>query len=256
MLEVAREAYQERNERIASLTDESVDTFYSCTLCQSFAPTHVCVITPERLGLCGAYNWLDCQAAYEINPTGPNQPIPKGVVHRRRSRASSRAPTSSSTATPTSRCERVTIYSMMDAPMTSCGCFECIMVLVPEANGVMVVTREDPSMTPCGMTFSTLAGTAGGGLQTPGMMGHGKYYLTSKKFLAAEGGFKRVVWMSSVLKETMADELKAVCEREGDPDLLDKIADERDATTVEELLPFLEEKGHPALTMDPDVLSR
>jgi len=114
-----------------------------------------------------------------------------------------------------------------------------------------VVSREDPSMTPCGMTFSTLAGTAGGGLQSPGMMGHGKYYLTSKKFLLADGGFKRVVWMSSNLKEAMAEELKVVCEREGEPDLLDKIADERVATAVEELLPFLEEKGHPALTMPP-----
>ncbi len=106
-------------------------------------------------------------------------------------------------------------------------------------------------MTPCGMTFSTLAGTAGGGLQTPGMMGLGKYFLTSKKFLRADGGFRRIVWMSSVLKLTMAADLQEVCEREGDPDLMDKIADETVATTVEELLPFLEEKGHPALTMDP-----
>ncbi|MDP3047758.1 MAG: acetyl-CoA decarbonylase/synthase complex subunit alpha/beta [Chloroflexota bacterium] len=250
LLEVARAAYQERNQRIASLTDESVDTFYSCTLCQSFAPTHVCVINPERVGLCGAYNWLDCRAAFEINPTGPNQPIPKGVcIDAVKGEFS--GPNEFVYSHSNQSVQRVTIYSLMDAPMTSCGCFECIMVLVPEANGVMIVSREDPSMTPCGMTFSTLAGTAGGGLQNPGMMGHGKYYLTSKKFLLAEGGFKRVVWMSSVLKESMADELKVVCEAEGDPDLLNKIADERDATTVEELLPFLESKGHPALTMDP-----
>jgi acetyl-CoA synthase len=101
------------------------------------------------------------------------------------------------------------------------------------------------------MTFSTLAGTVGGGLQTPGVMGVGKYFLTSKKFLAADGGLKRVVWMSSILKETMAEELKAAAEYAGDPDLIEKIADERVATTVEELLPFLEEKGHPALTMPP-----
>jgi acetyl-CoA synthase len=125
------------------------------------------------------------------------------------------------------------------------------MVVIPEANGVMIVSRDDPGMTPCGMTFTTLMGSVGGGLQTPGMMGHGKWYITSKKFLVAEGGFKRVVWMSSILKETMAEELAEVCEREGDPDLINKIADERVATTVEELLPFLEEKGHPALTMDP-----
>jgi len=124
-------------------------------------------------------------------------------------------------------------------------------MLIPEANGVMVVSREDPSMTPAGMTFSTLAGMAGGGLQTPGVMGVGKYYLISPKFISADGGLKRVVWMSSVLKETMADELQAAAEREGEPDLIEKIADERNATTVEDLLAWLEEHNHPALVMDP-----
>jgi acetyl-CoA synthase len=133
----------------------------------------------------------------------------------------------------------------------NCGCFECIMMIIPEANGFMIVSREDPSMTPAGMTFSTLAGMCGGGIQTPGVMGHGKFFIVSNKFIRADGGLKRVVWMSSFLKESMAEELKAAAEREGDPDLIDKIADERVATTVEELLPFLEEKGHPALTMPP-----
>ena len=246
----AREAYNQRNIRLADMTDESVEEFYSCTLCQSFAPNHVCVVSPERLGLCGAYNWLDCKASHQINPTGPNQPIKKGTcldptygifegvnqfVYQNSHQTVS----------------NVTMYSIMRDPMTACGCFECIAMVIPEANGIMVVSREDPSMTPAGMTFSTLAGMAGGGLQTPGVMGVGKYYLLSRKFISADGGFKRVVWMSSFLKESMAEELKAVAEREGDPDLIDKIADERVATTVDELLPFLEEKGHPALTMDP-----
>jgi acetyl-CoA synthase len=143
------------------------------------------------------------------------------------------------------------MYSIMDNPMTACGCFECIVMLIPEANGVMVVSREDPSMTPCGMTFSTLAGIAGGGLQTPGVMGIGKYYLVSPKFILAEGGFKRVVWMSSILKETMAEELQATAEKNGVSNLIDLIADEHHVTTVEELLAWLEELGHPAQTMDP-----
>ncbi|MFH1907994.1 MAG: LAGLIDADG family homing endonuclease [Chloroflexota bacterium] len=133
----------------------------------------------------------------------------------------------------------------------NCGCFECIVMLIPEANGVMVLSREDTSMTPAGMTFSTLAGVAGGGLQTPGVMGVGKFYLASPKFISAEGGFKRVVWMSSVLKETMAEEFQVVAEREGDPDLLDKIADEREVTTVEQLLAWLEQHNHPALALPP-----
>jgi len=208
------------------------------------------VVNPERVGLCGAYNWLDCKASYEINPTGPNQPVPKGTCIDPVQGEFS-GPNEFIYQHSNQSVERVTFYSIMEAPMTSCGCFECIAVLVPEANGFMLVSREDPSMNPSGMTFSTLAGTAGGGMQTPGMMGMGKFYLTSKKFISADGGIRRIVWMSSFLKESMATELQEVCEREGVPDLLDKIADERIATTVEDLMPFLEEKGHPALTMDP-----
>jgi acetyl-CoA synthase len=210
----------------------------------------VCIINPERTGLCGAYSWLDCRTAFEINPTGPNQPVPKGrcldpvlgewegvnkFVYEHSNR----------------NVERFTIYSLMDSPMTTCGCCECVMAIIPEANGVMIVNRDDYSMTPCGMTFTTLMGTVGGGLQTPGMMGHSKLYVTSKKFIPVQGGIKRVVWLSKNVKEQFAEELKEVCEREGVPDLVDKIADGTIATTVDELLPFLEEKGHPALTMEP-----
>jgi acetyl-CoA synthase len=248
-LEKARVAYDFRNRRLADLTDEAVDTFYSCVLCQSFAPTHVCVVSPQRLGLCGAYNWLDCKASYEINPTGPNQPIEKGQCLDEEKGYFSGVNEYAHGASQ-GTVDTVSMYSIMENPMTACGCFECIMMVIPEANGFMVVSREDPSMTPAGMTFSTLAGMAGGGLQTPGVMGIGKYFLISPKFIRADGGLKRIVWMSSFLKESMAEEMKAACEREGDPDLLAKIADETICTDVEGLLPFLEEKGHPALTME------
>ena len=248
LIEQARQVYHERNVRLAGLTDEAVDTFYSCSLCQSFAPTHICVINPERVGLCGAYNWLDCKASYEIPPTGPNQPVKKGTVIDA-VKGEWEGVNQFVFQNSQQKANRFTIYSLMDSPMTTCGCCECIMVVLPEANGVMIVSRDDYSVTPFGATFSTLAGDIGGGNQTPGMMGHGKWYITSKKFLMAEGGFKRVVWMSSVLKETMAEELKEVCAREGDPDLVDKIGDERTASNLDQLLAFLQEKGHPALTM-------
>ena len=249
-LEKAREDYDFRNRRLADLTDTAVDEFYSCTLCQSFAPNHVCIISPERLGLCGAYNWLDCKASFNINPTGPNQPIKLGrsidVKKGYWEGTNDYAKIGSHDVV-----NEVAMYSIMENPMTACGCFECIVMLIPEANGVMVVSREDTSMTPSGMTFSTLAGVAGGGLQTPGVMGVGKYYLISPKFIYSDGGFKRVVWMSSYLKQTMADEFAVVAEREGDPDILERIADERSASTVDELLAWLEEHNHPALIMDP-----
>jgi len=246
----AREAYDYRNRRLADMTDESVDTFYSCILCQSFAPDHVCVISPERLGLCGAYNWLDCKASYEINPTGPNQPIIKGpctdptLGYWEGTNEYARQASHGSVV-------RVTLYSIMNNPMTACGCFECIAMLIPEANGIMVVSREDASMTPAGMKFSTLAGIAGGGIQTPGMMGIGKYYMLSPKFISADGGFKRVVWMSKNLKDSMASEFQAVAEREGDPDLISRIADGDSVTEVDELVKWLEEHDHPALDMEP-----
>ena len=249
-LEEARVDYDFRNRRLADLTDNAVDVFYSCTLCQSFAPNHVCIVSPERLGLCGAYNWLDCKASFSINPTGPNQPIKLGrSVDLKKGYwegTNDYAKIGSHDVV-----QEVAMYSIMENPMTACGCFECIVMLIPEANGVMVVSREDTSMTPSGMTFSTLAGVAGGGLQTPGVMGVGKYYLISPKFIYAEDGFKRVVWMSSFLKESMADEFRVVAEREGDPELLDRIADERSASTVDDLLAWLEEHNHPALVMDP-----
>jgi acetyl-CoA synthase len=247
-LEKAREAYDYRNQRLANLTDDAVDTFYDCTLCQSFAPTHVCIVSPQRLGLCGAYNWLDCKASNQINPTGPNQPVSKGeCIDPVKGYYTGVNETAVKNSQGT--VQQVTMYSIMENPMTACGCFECIVMYIPEVEGVMVISREDPSMTPAGMTFSTLAGMAGGGLQTPGVMGVGKFYLTSPKFISADGGFKRIVWMSSFLKESMAEEFKAVAEREGVPDLMDRIADERSATTVDELSAWLKEKNHPVLEM-------
>jgi acetyl-CoA synthase len=249
-LERARAAYEERNLRIGAMTDESVETFYSCTLCQSFAPNHICIVSPERLGLCGAYNWLDCKASHQINPTGPNQPIKKGSVIEP-TRGYFAGVNEFAYNASHQQVQDVSMYSIMENPMTACGCFECIAMVIPEANGVMIVSREDTSQTPAGMSFSTLAGMAGGGLQTPGIMGHGKYYILSPKFISADGGFRRVVWMSSVLKEQMAEQLAEVARREGDPDLIAKICDERVATDVDGLVRFLTEKSHPALAMPP-----
>jgi len=133
----------------------------------------------------------------------------------------------------------------------NCGCFECITVVLPETNGVMIVNREFTEMTPVGMTFSTMAGQVGGGVQTPGFIGMGKMYITSEKFISAEGGLKRVVWMPQELKEEIAERLKIRLEEIGEVDLMDKIATEKEATTSEELVRFLQDKKHPALSMEP-----
>ena len=249
-IETARKAYRQRDERLAGLTDEAVETFYSCTLCQSFAPNHVCVITPERSGLCGAYNWLDGKAAHQINPTGANQPILKAQAVdpvKGQWQGINEFVLNASHKT----LQVFSAYSIIDNPMTSCGCFECISCVLPSANGIMIVYRNFPGMTPSGMKFSTLAGTVGGGLQTPGFIGHSKRYIASNKFISAEGGAKRIVWMNRELKEEMEPELRKIGRREGVENLFEMIADETVAVTEEEVLAHITKMNHPALSMPP-----
>ena len=249
----AREVFKTRDERVAGMTDEDEEIYYSCTLCQSFAPSHVCVVTPERTGLCGAYNWLDCKASNEINPTGPNQPIQKGEVidpvfgkwegvNEFVSKASRGNVTD------------VSAYSILQNPMTSCGCFECLAAVLSKCKGVMTVDRDfRGDTTPCGMKFTTLAGSVGGGNVTPGFVGHSKHYICSHKFIRADGGIKRLVWMPKQLKEELREKLEKRGEEEGIKGFVDMIADETVGVTEEEIMPFLKEKGHPALSMDPMV---
>jgi len=249
IVEKARAVYATRDTRIEGMTDETTDTYYSCTLCQSFAPSHVCVISPERTGLCGSYNWMDCKASYEINPTGPNQPVEKGETVDIK-RGQWKGVNEFVLKTSRGKIDHYNFYSIVNDPMTTCGCCEAIAAVLPMCNGVMTVNRDYSGETPCGMKFTTLAGTIGGGLSTPGFVGHGKYNICQRKFLTAEGSLLRMVWMPKMLKEEIADRLNARAEELGVPNLLDMIADETVGSTEEEILPFLQEKGHPALTMD------
>ncbi len=250
LIDVPRQVYLQRDARMADMTDEAVDTFYSCTLCQSFAPNHVCIITPERSGLCGAYNWLDGKAAYNISPTGPNQPVKKGKVIdgvKGQWQDINEFVYNNSHKT----LELFNAYSIIEHPMTSCGCFECISCVLPSANGIMIVYREHMGMTPIGMKFSTLAGTIGGGVQTPGFIGHSKQYIGSNKFISAEGGARRIVWMNKALKEEMEPILQELGKQQGVEDFVEMIADETVAITEEEVLEYITKKKHPALSMPP-----
>ena len=249
--EVAIPVFDKRDARLENLTDETVDVYYSCILCQAFSPSHVCVVTPERLGLCGAVSWLDAKATNELDPNGPCQiitkerPIDENLgsyedVDEAVQKFSQGA------------LEHVTLYSIMQDPMTSCGCFECICGIEPFSNGVVIANREYAGMAPLGMTFSEMASMTGGGVQTPGFMGHGKHFISSKKFMKAEGGIERIVWMPKELKETVAERLnKTAKELYGIDNFTDMIGDETNTTDPEELVAFLTEHNHPALSMDP-----
>ncbi|PKL64075.1 MAG: CO dehydrogenase/CO-methylating acetyl-CoA synthase complex subunit beta [Methanomicrobiales archaeon HGW-Methanomicrobiales-3] len=253
ILEAKKEAervYEERDARIKGMKDNEVNTYYSCTLCQTFAPNHVCVITPERMGLCGALSWLDGRIAFEISPSGANQPVEKGAVLNLQNGEYEGVNRFVKKASH-GEIERISLYSVMEYPMTCCGCFEAIALMLPEVNGIMVVNREFTGITPSGMTFSTLAGTIGGGAQTPGFAGIAKNFVLSDRFLQGEGGIERLVWMPSQLKEELKSRLEKILSDKGKAGFFEKIADENTATTIEDLTVFLERVEHPALAMKP-----
>jgi acetyl-CoA synthase len=252
LLEEAKAIYHQRDDKIGNMKDEDVSDFYSCTLCQSYAPNHVCIVTPQRLGLCGAYTWLDCKASFQINKHGPNEPVTKGATIDA-VKGSWENINAYIAVKSNGNLQRFNAYSIMEDPMTSCGCFECIAAVVPEANGIMIVDRDFLGMTPIGMTFSTLAGQVGGGNQIPGFTGIGKLYISSPKFISAEGGHKRIVWMSKQLKDEVAERLKEQLAREGCEELFDQIATEENAEEPDKLVRYLETVAHPALSLEPIV---
>jgi acetyl-CoA synthase len=253
LTERARLEYKQRDDRVINMTDEGVDTFYSCTTCQSVTPDHVCIISPEKNGICGAINWMDCRAACEISPTGPNQPVYKGeAIDPKRGqwkgvnefvfRASHRA------------VDHCNLYSIVCDPMTTCRYCECLSVVLPLCNGIMTVHLGYTGETPSGMDFSTLAEMAVVGLPVPGLTGHSKYHITQGRFLSGDGGLLRVVWMPLSLKEEIKERLIKRGILLGYPDLFDRIADETVGVSEEEILIYLKEKMHPALNMGPIIV--
>ena len=237
-LEKAREIYAKRDEKTKNLHEEDVDVFYGCIMCQSFAPTHVCVITPDKPALCGGINYFDARAASKIDPEGPIFEIPKGncldenkgiydavndVIYERSQGA----------------IEAMTLHSVMDRPSTSCGCFEAITFYIPEVDGFGIVDRSYKGETPIGVPFSALAGQCSGGRQVEGFCGMSISYMKSPKFIQADGGWNRVVWLPKDLKDRVED---------GIPDeIADKIATEEDVSNINELQEFLKNKNHPVV---------
>jgi len=236
--EYAMPIYEERDARVETLHDEDVDEFYSCTLCQSFAPSNVCVISPDRPSLCGAITWFDGRAASKVDPEGPNKAIPKGEliddIGGEYTGVNNFAREESGGGV-----DSVKLHSFFDAPHTSCGCFEVIGFYMPEVDGIGFLQRGYPKPAPNGLTFSTMAGQTGGGKQIAGFLGVGMSYFRSNKFLQADGGWNRIVWMPNELKERIGKYI---------PDgLKDKIGTENDVSEIEELKEYLKSKNHPVV---------
>ncbi len=246
----AKSVYSSRDTRIEGMTDEGTDTFYSCTVCQSFVPFHVCTISPQRSSPCGSYNWIDCKASYDIDPTGPNKPLKKGSPVDLRLGKWQGINDFVKKASQ-GKTEYYNLYSIMDKPMATCEWVECISVVLPLCNGIMITDKDYTGMTPCGMDFKTIIDNTKSELDTPGFMGHSRYNITQRKFINAEGGIKRIVWMPKNLKIEISHRFNSLALEIGIPDLIDRIADEGEGATEEAILPFLKAKKHPALSMEP-----
>ena len=232
----AMASYEARDARARGLTDDDVDVFYGCALCQSFAPSHVCVITPQRYANCGAISWFDGRAAARIDPKGPIFPISKGeCVDAVKGEYTGINESAKKRSLGT--VSRIFLYSAFSCPHTSCGCFEGIAFYIPEVEGFGIVMRGYGDVTVNGLPFSTMADSTAGGRQVDGFHGISLEYMRSPRFLAADGGYARVVWMPADLKEQMRGFIPS--------DLLPRIATEKDVRTVSELRDFLSGKAHP-----------
>jgi acetyl-CoA decarbonylase/synthase, CODH/ACS complex subunit beta len=237
-LEAAKEIFKARDLRTKDLRDEAVDVFYGCTLCQSFAPTNVCVVSPDRVSLCGAINWFDGRAAAKVDPEGPQFAIEKGELLDAKTGEYSGV-NDIAKKLSSGEFNKIKLHSFFDSPHTSCGCFEVVGFYIPEVDGIGWVNREYQGMAPNGIGFSTMAGQTGGGKQIVGFLGIGVAYFYSPKFIQADGGWNRVVWLPSMLKEKITETIPA--------DLIDKIATEKDATDIQSLKDFLVAKQHPVV---------
>ncbi|NWF86351.1 CO dehydrogenase/CO-methylating acetyl-CoA synthase complex subunit beta [Candidatus Bathyarchaeota archaeon] len=230
--------YDARDARARGLKDEEVDKFYGCALCQSFAPTHVCVITPQRYSNCGAISWFDGRAAASIDPKGPVFTIEKGEMLDAEKGEFSGV-NEAVKKKSLSEITRVWLYTGFGYPHTSCGCFEGVAFYIPEVDGFGIVHRGYKEVSVNGLAFSTIADSTAGGRQVDGFHGISIEYMRSPKFLQADGGWKRVVWLPKEVKERVKDFIPA--------ELVDKVATEEDAKTVDELKAFLKEHNHPVV---------
>ena len=231
-------AYEARDAKARGLEDKDVDTFYGCALCQSFAPSHVCVITPQRYSNCGAISWFDGKASASIDPKGPVFAIPRGeMINAEKGEFS--GVNEAAKKRSMGEVQQVWLYTAFDHPHTSCGCFEAVTFYIPEVDGLAVVNRQFKGPAVNGLPFSTIADSAAGGRQIDGFHGMSIEYMRSKKFFAADGGWNRIVWVPKEVKERVKDFIPA--------DLVDKIATEDDVKNVDELKAFLKAKNHPVV---------
>ena len=238
MYDQAMEIYDARDAKARGMKDDEVDTFYGCTLCQSFAPTHMCIITPQRYSNCGSISWFDGRASAQVDPKGPVFAIEKGkMLDAEKGEWTGINETIKQKTL--GAVDKVWMYTGFGYPHTSCGCFEAMAFYIPEVEGYGIVDRGFKGVTVNGLPFSTLADSGAGGRQVDGFHGISIEYMRSPKFLEADGGWDRIVWMPQSVKDRVKDFMPK--------EAIENVATENDAKTVDDLKVFLKQKNHPVL---------
>ncbi len=142
--------------------------------------------------------------------------------------------------------DRIYLYSGMEFPHTSCGCFEAIDFYIPEVNGHGIVDRNYNDVAINGLPFSAMANQTGGGKQLPGFNGVSIQYIINKNYQRFDGGINTVVWMPKAVKDRVGEFLPQ--------DLLPKIATEEEVTDINDLKKWLEDVDHPIVETWAEVL--
>jgi acetyl-CoA decarbonylase/synthase complex subunit beta len=209
----------QRARETEAANEEEMDEFVTCTGCSPFAPDHVCVLTPQRPPQCGRpYEMIKTGALYGYDDmTHIHHRRGQGGLNSfgacRRGRAINAAAGEWEGVNQAvgrlsgGRTTRVQLHSLAVAPHTGCGCFRliCFRMAQPAPN-IGIMDSKFDGRAPDGRTWRDLH-YALGGKQAPGLAGGAFAYLKSPKFLAGDGGWESVAWVSPKVAEFMGGNL-------------------------------------------------
>jgi acetyl-CoA decarbonylase/synthase complex subunit beta len=218
----------ERKHLIDSASEDNLDTFYGCTRCRSFSLGHACTVTPDRPAQCSK-PWYMLKAYAVLAPGNTYNPctlIEKGECLDP-IKGEYVGVNNSTEIRTEGRVERVYLHSIFEYPHTACSCFQNVAYYIPEVDGIAIMDRGYKGLAPGGMTWTRLANMVAGRQYRDGAATIATQYLRSPKFLQADGGYARVVWMTDTLKNFAGDTIPLVHR--------DRILTEENVTTLDEL---------------------
>ncbi len=218
--------------------DKKTPLFYSCNMCQSLTPDHICIITPERQGMCGGLDYRDAQLMYDINKYGPCQKVIKGISSDE-ARGSWEGINNHCRLATFGKTKNLCLYSITEYPPLCSSLCETFALLLPESNGVIVLDRKYRGDTPAGLNFDETMALIQKHGQIPGITGQARNNLLNSSFLKAHGGSKRIAWMPKITKFLLKND-----------DSTRAFADETICTGINGLMAFLRQNNNELLEME------